>query len=351
MKKALMLLLCLSMSLALFSCNQEDGAEYAKEESGGSGFGVVKKSIITVSDLYFFSVNTNREQVEAALGSPQEYMISEDGAVTYRLENGAVLQLTYNQQGKVKDARFTDEVGKKWNLFDYLVELEVLKSASSTSQGGNTGMGESVSGDANQKPDSDKPSSGNQDSEKEENPAESGGYFSAKRYSRDIASKILKEGVKREKVLSALGKPNSFSSITFQKESYLIDAYSMEDGSIYYLDYGYTREKLRAVRCVKGSSISVVLGEWGQQERPKDFYYTTRNLNAFQSLKKGTKPSELYRRFGEPDWYEGDSSRYQDAYQLMDGSVLYLDFGNGHSGLSAATVKDEKGALRPYTLR
>lgn len=348
MKKALLLLLSLILILSMSGCSQKEAVSYGKEESGGSGFGVVKKSAITLSDLYFFSVNTTRGEVLEALGSPQEYMIADGGAVTYRLDSGATLKLTYNQRDVVKTALFTDENGKEQDLFSYLVELGVLKSVGGVAQDGNTGVGQQATPE--KEPDSQEQ---NQDeNQKEESSAvEQGGYFSSLRYSLDIAEKLLKEGAKREMILSALGKPNSFGSVSYQKGSYIIDIYIMEDGSIYQLDYGYTREKLRAVRSVKGSRVSAVLGSWGQQERPQDFYYNTKNLNLFHSLKKGMKPSELYARLGAPDWYEGNERDYRDAYQLASGSILYLDFGNGHSGLVAATLQKADGTQAPYALR
>lgn len=338
MKKGLLILLSGILVLSMAGCSRIEAPSYEKEDSGGSGFGVVKKSAITLSDLYFFSVNTTKSQVLKALGSPQEYMIAEGGAVTYRLDNGASLKLTYNQREVVSTALFTDESGKERDLFEYLVELGVLKSVGGVAQGGNTGVG--------------KEEQDSKEEIQEENQApEQGGYFSSGRYNLDIASKILKEGAKRETILSALGKPNSYGSISYEKNSYIIDIYIMEDGSIYQLDYGYTREKLRAVRAVKGSTISMVLGSWGQQERPKDFYYDTKNLNLFSSLRKGSKPSEVYARLGAPDWYEGNEREYRDAYQLASGSIIYLDFGSGHGALEGATLKKADGTQVPQRLR
>lgn len=367
MKRALLISLCLILCFSMSGCKKSSREENRKENSAGSGYGVSQKSIIGINDLYFFSVNTTKEQVLAALGSPQKYTIAAEGAVSYLLETGATLQLIYDDRDVVKSAIYTDESGKEQNLFTFLVEQGVLESAGATSNHQNTGVGDQATqaggtGNAVKNPASD-PTGGNEAGGEatEKNPTAGNKapgadgadeqYFATERYSLDIASKLLVAGAKRQKILSALGKPNGYSSISFERESYLIDVYYMQNGSVYYLDYGYARESLRAVRVVKGSSVTVLFGKWGQEEKPKDFFYATRNLTGFSSLKKGARPSEIYRRFGDPDWYEGSASGYKDAYQLMGGAVLYLDFGAGHSGLKSATVRQKNGAIIPYTLR
>lgn len=351
MRRILLISICIALGLSMGGCKRSKGPEAAKENSGGSGYGVAQKSSLTMSDLYFFSVNTTKEQVLTALGSPQKYTIAETGAVTYLLDTGATLKLTYNERDVVNKATLTDESGKEHDLFAYLVEQKVLESIGGVSQNQNTGAGEQT-GEMEQE--AAKPSDGSsaQTKPSEKEPlGEGGGYFSTERYSKDIAEKLLKKGAKRQKILSALGKPGSFSSVSFKAESYLVDVYYMEDGSTYYLDYGYGRETLRAVRAVKGGQISMIFGSWEQEKRPKDFFYQTRNMTLFTSLKKNAKPSEIYRQYGEPDWYEGTESRYRDAYQLIGGAVLYLDFGSGHHGLTAANVRKQDGTIVPYTLR
>ena len=352
MRRILLIGICIAVGLSIGGCkNSSASGAPQKENSGGSGYGVAQKSSIKMSDLYFFSVNTTKDQVLAALGSPQKYTIAESGAVTYLLESGATLKLVYNNRDVVKTATLTDESGKSHNLFTYLVEEKVLESEGGVSQSQNTGVGEQLDQPASEKEETSSDNKPSSSPEKEEASKQNDGYFSSQRYSKDIAEKLLKEGAKRKKILSALGKPNGYSSVAFKVGSYLVDLYYMEDGSTYYLDYGYNRETLRAVRAVKGGQSEMLLGSWKQEEKPKDFFYQTRNMTLFTSLKKGIKPSELYRQYGAPDWYEGNASRYRDAYQLMGGAVLYLDFGAGHNGLIAANVRQQDGAIVPYTLR
>ncbi len=365
MKQPLLIILCLSLCLFMNGCKKAEIESARKENSAGSGYGVAQKSSISLNDLYFFSVNTTKEQVLSALGSPQKYTIASEGAVTYILDSGATLQLTYNQRDVVKSAVYTDESGKEQSLFTLLVNQQVLESEDSASKNQNTGVGnqaeeakkeEEKKPVAGQKPSGEQKPSANQKPSQNKNPsvnsaAQTEIYFASENYSIDIASKLLEVGAKRKKIISALGKPHAYGSVSFKKDSYLIDVYHMEDGSIYYLDYGYEREALRAVRAVKGSRITNLLGSWGQAEKPKDIYYDTRNLTAFSSLKKGAKPVEVYRRYGEPNWYEGNETSYKDAYQLMGGAILYLDFGSGHGNLISAMVRQKDGSMVPFTLR
>lgn len=336
-------LLCVLLLFA--GCNRR-AAQAEKEESGGTGYGVSQKSALILQDLYGLRPGTERSVVSAALGSPQTTLMQASNTDTYKISTGETLVLTYNENSEIKTAVLTDTAGQKQDFFGYLSSLGILLNYRPSSE-----LDEDVTA-PEELPEEETP-------EKEDAPEETtpvtdpddSSYFSTKRYSFDLVEQILQLGVERETVVSALGKPNSYSSVTFEKDSYLIDAYAMEDGSTLYLDYGYTRQKLRAVQQVKGGAATNYMGEWGQEEKPSGFIRITRNQQVFNTLKKNMKPSEIYRRFGEPDWLEGNSTRYRDAYLLLNGSVFYLDFGPDHSGLTAAVLQKSNGTIVNYTLK
>lgn len=335
-KKITVLLLCLLLLCSLSSCNRAAIAT-EREESGGTGYGVSQKSAVTMQDLYGLRPGTDRAEVTAALGSPQTYIIAENNTDTYRLQDGGTLVLTYSDRDEIKTAVFTDTAGAKQDLFGYLNSLGIIKNYVASGEP-----------ETEQQPQEDQP---NIPKEPEVTvPTEDSGYFSNKRYSYELAEQVLRLGIDRATVVSAWGKPNSFSSVTFTKDSYIVDVYAMDDGSTLYLDYGYNREKLRAVQQVKGSAAANYMGTWGQEDKPSGYIRYTRNQQVFKTLKKNTKPSEIYRRFGEPDWLEGNGTRYRDAYQLLNGSILYLDFGPGHNSLTAAVLEKTNGTVVNYTL-
>lgn len=329
-------LLAVTLVCSLSGCKRE-AVTKEQEESAGTGYGVTQKSALILQDLYFLRPGTARSAVATALGSPGSYALAESSTDTYRLTGGETLVLTYNENDKITEAVYTDTAGKKQDFFSYLKELGILTSYQSS--GGATEQEPPAEEEPVQKPENEPII--NADS----------GYFSTKRYSYEMAEQLLKEGVERETVVSALGKPNSYSSVTFQADSYIIDVYVMEDGSSLLLDYGYNRTSLRAVQQVKGTFSTTYLGTWGQEEKPNGFYRYTRNQTVFNTLKKNAKPSEIYRRFGEPDWLEGSADHYRDAYLLLNGGVFYLDFGADHSGLTAAVLKKSDGTIVNYTLR
>lgn len=335
-KKITALLLCLLLLCCVNSCKSAPVAA-KREESGGTGYGVSQKSALTLQDLYVLRPGTDRTEVQNALGSPQTHVIAENNTDTYRLQDGETLVLTYSDRDEIKTAELTDTAGAKQDLFGYLNSLGILKNYSTSEK---TELQENE--EQPQTPQGNEP--------EVTVPNEESGYFSVKRYSYELADQVLQLGIERETVVSALGKPNSFSSVAFTKDSYIIDVYAMDDGSTLYLDYGYTREKLRAVQQAKGSTTANYMGTWGQEEKPSGYIRYTRNQQVFNTLKKNAKPSEIYRRFGEPDWLEGKETRYRDAYQLLNGSVLYLDFGPNHNSLTAAVLEKTNGTVVNYTL-
>ncbi len=337
-KKTIALLLCLSMMLALSACAKETAAPKT-EESGGTGFGTARGSSLVEQDLYFLRLGAAREDVEMALGSPHSFILTNSNGCTYRLGGGEQLKLIYSDEGLLESARYTDAEGGEQDFFTYLNSLGIILNY--------------VSDEPQTQPEQ------SEDSKEQEKPqqdsyrpiTESNYYFSIERYSYTMAEQVLKEGVLRETVLSALGKPNAYSSIDFKADGYIIDVYQMEDGSTLYLDYGYTRKALRAVEKVQSGVSSTYLGKWGAEQKPDGLYRGNRNRNLFNTLQKNAKPSEIYRKLGEPDWLEGRAEQYMDAYQLQDGGVIYLDFGSNHATLASVILQKSDGSKTPLNLR
>ncbi len=340
MKKIIAVLLCLSLGASLCACKKQAEEAPAREESAGTGYGTGKTSAIIEQDLYFLRPGSKRSDVEAALGSPQTFVLAGVDSCSYRLADGEELVLTYNKNDKVDTAEYTDAEGKRWDLFAFLDAKGIM-----VNYGSDTPLEEQpiVLPDAEETPEVQTPETGM--------PSDIYYYFSIQRYSYEMAEQILEAGALRETVLSALGKPNAYSSVDFKADGYIIDVYYMDDGSTLYLDFGYAREKLRAVRKVKSGVASEYLGKWGAEEKPEGLYRGDRTRYLFNALAKGQKPSEIYRRYGAPDWLEGSSRSYRDAYALQDGSVLYLDFGSGHSTLTAASIKKADGGIVVIDLR
>ncbi len=340
MKKIIAVLLCLTLGASLCACKKsaEEDAPL-REESAGTGYGTGKSSAIIEQDLYFLRPGSKRADVERALGSPQSFVVTSVNSCTYQLAGGESLVLTYTKGDKVDAAEYTDAEGKKWDFFAYLNSKGIM-----VNYGSDTPLEEQPEQTPEvQTPSAPLPEIGT--------PSDIYYYFSIQRYSYEMADQILQEGVLRETVLSALGKPNAYSSVDFKAHGYIIDVYHMDDGSSLYLDYGYAREKLRAVRKVKSGVNSKYLGKWGAEEQPDGLYRGDRTRYMFNNLAKGQKPSEIYRRYGAPDWFEGSKSNYQDAYCLQDGSILYMDFGTGHSSLVAASIKKADGGITVLELK
>ncbi len=333
MKKIIAILLCISLAAGISGCKKEEKAP-AREESGGTGYGTARSGALIEQDLYFLRPYAKRAAVEEVLGSPQTFVLSDGNSCTYRLSKGEEVTLNYTESDKLESAQYKNAEGKTQDLFAYLNSIGVMVNY--------------VSGETYQpeeQPEAEK------EPTQEQPEQEQTGYFSQKKYSYAMAEQILKLGVLRETVVSALGKPNSFGSVDFAKDGYIIDVYLMDDGSILYLDYGYARTKLRAARTEKGGDATAYLGEWGAEAKPDGLYRGDRNRHLFNSLKKNAKPSEIYSRFGAPDWLEGNADHYRDAYLLQDGSVLYMDFGSGHSLLTAASITKFDGGITPIQLR
>ena len=327
--------------LLISGCQKQDAVKKKKEESAGTGYGVSQKSALLMQDLYFLRPGTTRQEVEAALGSPQSFLIADANKDTYRLTTGETLVLTYNEKEKITAAQFSDLSGKRQDFFAYLNELGII---------------------TNYHPSETEPEEETQPEQEPETSVDvpvvdqpmadpsKAGYFATKRYDYALADQIIALGAERETVVSALGKPNSYSSVTFAKDTYIVDVYVMEDGSSLHLDYGYNRLKLRAVRQIKGTESVDYLGSWGEEKKPSGYIRGVRK-QVFMNLKQNATPAEIYRRYGAPDWLEGNADRYRDAYQMRDGAVFYLDFGPNHNALTAATMQKADSTIVVYTLR
>lgn len=341
MKKIVAIVLCLSLAAGITGCKKEDAAPQ-REESAGTGYGTARSASLIEQDLYFLRPQAERSAVEEALGSPQSFVISAENSCTYRLSKGEELTLTYSESDRLETAQYQDADGKEWDLFSYLDSIGVMVNYDS---------GDETEPEQPEETPEEQPQENPGVQQPQEDQADQGYYFASKRYSYAMAEQILKIGVLRETVLSAFGKPNGFGSVDFAKDGYIIDVYFMDDGSTLYLDYGYTRAKLRAARIEKSGVVSSYLGEWGAETKPGGMYRGDRTRHLFNSLKKNMKPSEVYSHFGAPDWLEGSADRYRDAYLLQDGSVIYLDFGAGHSTLTAASIVKYDGGIIPVQLR
>ena len=338
-QRFLAIVLCLLITFGSSGCKME-GHEEKRESSGGSGYGAVQKSVLTLQDLYFFHYSSSRQEILERLGSPHEAMLMEENGAKYRLEDGTVLEIVYSQRDTVQTAELTDPSGQKQSLFDYLTSLGILKTVAPS--GGQTQAPSEEVPPTEVLPTPETPV---------ETPKEETGYFSSRTYSYGLAEQILKAGALRETVVSAFGKPNRYGSVNYQEDGYLIDVYVMEDGSVLYLDYGYQRKTLRAVRKVKEGETSDYLGTWGAEEKPQGFYRITKNRGLFTSVKKGSTPAALFKRFGDPDWLTGEENHWKAAYQLQNNGVLYFDFGQGASGLSNAYILNGDGTIAVFPLR
>ncbi len=342
MKQRLMAFgICLILLLSLCGCHRAPAASPLREDSAGTGYGALQKSALKEQDLYFLTYGLNRAQVVEVLGSPAEALLTADKAEGYRLQDGRRLEIIYSPQDHIQSATLTNQQGEKEDLFDYLIKIGILKTVGTTT----TPSAPQEKPEEPQQPEEEAPG------QEEIVPQPEQGFFSDDVYLYAVADQIIKEGALRETVVSALGKPNRFSSVDFAADGYLIDVYVMEDGSSLYLDYGYQRSQLRAVRKMTGSTVSDLIGTWGAEQKPNQFYRYTKNKTLFRSVMRGTTPDALYKRFGEPDWFEGEENHLRAAYQLINGAVIYFDFGDGNRGLSSAFVREQDGSISVFGLR
>ena len=70
------------------------------EDGGGSGYGVSVKSVLKLSDFYFITRGSTRDNNTLVLGTPVYTMGESD---TYHLEDGSQVVLTYDAKGILED--------------------------------------------------------------------------------------------------------------------------------------------------------------------------------------------------------------------------------------------------------
>ncbi len=305
---------------------------FGSEDGGGSGYGVGKQSVMHLSDFYSITRGSMRDNNLLMLGSPSYSLGSSD---TYPLADGSQVVLTYNTLGALSETLYTDfESGKSYDLFNYFISIGVLQGTIEPST-------KPTVPDTNPKPDTD----ANQESI-------GNAVFSLQTYKKEDIDGKLSLYLDRNTVLTTIGAPNSFGARQYKKDSYIIDCYNLNDGSVLMLDYGYDRKNLRsaAIRGTDGIT-SGYLGAWSVQNKPADFVRKTVKLNQITALKKGSSATTVYEALGEPAWFEGKAANYKDAFLLDDGSTVYLSYTDAHSKLISAQQITAQGKMLQVTLQ
>lgn len=302
------------------------------EDGGGSGYSVGKQSVMRLSDFYGVTKGSMRDNNLLMLGSPSYSLGSSD---TYPLADGSQVVLTYNTTGALSETLYTDfESGKSYDLFSYLISIGVLQ-------------GTLESEDKPSAPSTDTKPNGNENKEPADIPV-----FSSQIYKKANIDGKLSLYLSRNTVLTTIGAPNLFGARQYKKDSYIIDCYNLDDGSVLMLDYGYDRKNLRsaAIRGADGVT-SGYLGAWSAQSKPADFVRKTVKLNQITALKKGSSAADIYAMLGEPAWFEGKASNYKDAFLLDDGSTVYLSYTDAHSKLISAQQVTAQGKMMQVALQ
>ena len=313
------MLFCIIISLTLVACAPDETPRaLGSEDGGGTGYGVTAKSVLRLSDFYGVARSSSRVNNRRMLGSPQVAVGNSD---TYTLENGDTVTLDYDAKGVLQDTTFTDRADNvSYTLFDKLVLLGVLRQ---------TADAEKTKPDT--KPD-DPQQGGNTPS-----PTPPDGVFSDKTYDRAAFEQSLSLSLDRATVLSTFGLPNAFAGRTYRKDGYIVDCYSLNDGSTLLLDYGYERGSLRAAALrTTGGTMTTFLGSWSVQAKPADLARPTVSLNQVTGLRLGASPADVYGKIGEPAWFEGTAANYNDAFVMVDGSTVYLQYDKGRTKLTGA---------------
>lgn len=314
----------------IFSAGSEDG--------GGSGYGVSVNSVMKLSDFYGITVGSTRENNLLMLGSPLYSLGSSD---TYILSDGSQVVLTYSTTGALADTLYTDiKSGKSYGLFDYLISIGVMQGTVGGSEENNT----------------PKPTP---DGESQGGGAQSGGaqggqlpLFSSKTYRKETFDGKLSLYLDRAGVVSTMGAPSAFAARQYKNDSYIIDHYYLDDGSILMLDYGYDRKSLRCA-AIKGADgvTSGYLGTWAAQSKPADFVRPKIELKQVTGLSKGASPVKVYSALGEPAWREGTAADFRDVYVLSGGGYIYLSYSDAHAKLSGAYQMTNEGKYIEVSLR
>ena len=309
----------------IFSAGSEDG--------GGSGYGVSVQSVMKLRDFYAITVGSTRENNQLMLGSPLYSLGNSD---TYALSDGSKVVLTYNTKGALTDTLYTDiKSGKSYGLFDYLISIGVMQGTIGGNEENNT---------PKPTPDSDSQGDGAQDGPLP--------LFSSKTYPKDTFDGKLSLYLDRSGVVSTMGAPSAFAARQYKNDSYIIDHYYLDDGSILMLDYGYDRKSLRCA-AIKGADgvTSGYLGTWAAQSKPADFVRPKIELKQVTALSKGASPTKVYTALGEPAWREGTAADFRDVYVLSGGGYIYLSYSDAHAKLSGAYQMTGDGKYVEVSLR
>lgn len=337
MKKWILLLL--AVALLCGGCKpEEDSFEpIGSEDGGGSGYGVSAKSVLNLSDFYFLTQQATRENNTRLLGTP---MYTLDNSDTYLLEDGSRIVLTYNDKGVLESTMFTDiQDSKNYSLFDILVREGVLKESALPENNGTAGQsGQSgQSGTAGQT----KP-----------NPQSSDSVFSKGNFKKSAFDSGLSLYLDRTSVVATFGNPSYFIGRSYTKDSYIIDCYKLDNGGVLMLDYGFDRKSLRCAAIRGGDGITTsYLGTWSTQTKPADFVRPRIQLNQVTTLAKEMTPEKVYKTLGEPCWFEGSATSYQDVYLLDDGSTVYLMYDSAREKLMSARQLTVENKLIEVTLQ
>lgn len=349
------IILSLAVVMSVSSCNKAFLSEgYKVEDAGGTGYGATVKSALYIEDFYFMTVGTLKSKIDLIIGSAHYCRDNNELLPVYTLNNGDSIAVTFDsEKSTVTSAEYTYSTGEKENFFDILVSLGVLKSSFQESNGGDTVVIPSENGGANDtKPpeNNDTPTVDNTPSNTQT--AIQGEVFATGMYNLTLVEAVLSVNMPRSSVLAGVGKPNYFFSTNFAYDSYIIDCYNLNDGSKLYLDYGFERDTLRCAAVYKnGTYTSILSSPWDTQVKPAGFTRTTINPDKINSLSKNLTPTEVYKKLGEPSWYEGSRGSYSDVYALSNGNKAYLNFGSAHNKLTSVSVKGEDGTETVITLK
>ena len=367
MNKFIKLVAILTTAISLItitSCKKTDLKEtYEKENAGTTGYGATVKSSIYIDDFYFLTVGTVKSKVELLIGSAHYCENNNELLPVYNLQNGDSISIEYdNREKAITKATYTYTNGDEVSFFDILVELGLLRSSTQQSGGNDTTVVPGTETDyLPTDPDKDDTENNGGETtvpdktptipERNENPTDQSNYFASGMYNYTLIEPNLLLNMQRSNILAAVGKPNYYYSHNFTNDSYVIDCYNLKDGSKLYLDYGYGRDNLRCAAIYKNGVYTSVVGKWVPQGKPDGFTRMGVDKSKITSLSKNMTPISVYKRLGEPSWFEGNRGSYSDVYALTDGSFAYLNFGSAHNKLTSVSIKGADGSETVITIK
>lgn len=358
-KRVISLTLMFSMLVSLASCSKKtDSANYPTENAGGTGYGAAIKSALYIEDFYFMTLGTLKSKIDLLIGSAHYCKDNNELMPVYTLNNGDSISVTFDEKkSTVSGATYTYSTGESENFFEMLVQLGVLRS--STQESGNDTTVVIPTPDTNDDTNDDTNENTTPDTqtpvvipEQNTQTAIQGDVFASGMYNLTLIEAAIAVGMPRTSVVASVGKPNYYFSSTFAPDSYIIDCYNLTDGSKLYLDYGYARDSLRCAAVYKdGTYTSILSSAWKVQSKPEGFTRPVVASESIHSLSKNMTPAKVYKKLGEPSWYEGSRGSYSDVYLLSDGTYAYLNFGSAHNKLTSVSVKGENGSETVITIK